>query len=557
MRVAWAGYFESTRLNNVLRVFALPLLLAVLNATLLIGVGHDVPAWLYYIGYAQLACTTATLWVEFQAMLRHAAVWRLMLGSGAAVGAGVAGWLTTEPSLNFILLWVLFGAVYVIPSIGRGKTTPDFAAWLHQAVHLQIMALLANLLLIAGLNLALFSLQQVFGITIPGSVYLNLNIALYMVGVPLLWFVLLPDLRNMPVQLVITRAQRILNSYILLPLFWLLLAIGYLYIGKALITRTLITEPVLLFALAGLCAVGPLLHAMLYCQRECGTWLERAYVRWLFLLILPPAGAVGAYLAHNIQAHGFTPLRYWGMLMLLWLGGTAIYFAVSRPARYRFQHAALGWLLVMLVAAYGPWMPGKDKSPSAIRPSAVPLPPSATDPRSLPPTGRVNPQPEVPGSWRDQSLPPEQRSLRTLFGGTEDGGLNHQFSRDRLVIHESVATGSYPRNADVWPDFRGIRIHLDGNRLVFERENAEMIGFDLSDYIARLKASPPQTRSEHSQMVLATKPENKRIEENILVRKQGPWTGTLVIHFAEINLMPDGTARFDNLGFSLLLEKSK
>jgi hypothetical protein len=212
------------------------------------------------------------------------------------------------------------------------------------------MATLSGGVIAGGINLALFSIDNLFGVSVESEVYLDVMLAGFFLVGPLAAFIWLPG-EDEPFATLpkwIEGAVRI----ILIPLCALYALILFLYIGKiALVAQWpdgWVAMPTLIYALIGLIVFLVL--------REENTQENRVWPVWfcrLFPIVLLPLTIV-LLLAMRVRVleYGLTGWRAAGLYLGAWL----FVYAVVYSARPRISVWWIGGSLALLlgVAAVGP-----------------------------------------------------------------------------------------------------------------------------------------------------------------------------------------------------------
>jgi hypothetical protein len=217
-----------------------------------------------------------------------------------------------------------------------------------------LTAALFTMVLGSGLNLALFALNELFGLDVNGKWYGTMWAVL--LGLFNTWFVLggipLPpsDEAERPAPS-FPRGLRIFVQYVLLPLVLVFLCILYAY-GIKVLFFTQLNGSVAYF-IDALAVVGTLSFLLLYPLRNDAehAWIH-FYAAWFGRLMLPLCVLLWIALIVRVQAYGITEQRYLGLALAVVLTVLALYLAIVRNPDLRIIPAAL--LLACIVSVSGP-----------------------------------------------------------------------------------------------------------------------------------------------------------------------------------------------------------
>lgn len=217
-----------------------------------------------------------------------------------------------------------------------------------------LTAALFTMVLGSGLNLALFALNELFGLDVNSRWYGSMWAVL--LGLFNTWFVLggipLPpsDDAERPAPS-FPRGLRIFVQYVLLPLVLVFLCILYAY-GIKVLFFTQLNGSVAYF-IDALAVVGTLSFLLLYPLRNDAehAWIH-FYAAWFGRLMLPLCVLLWIALVVRVQAYGITEQRYLGLALAVVLTMLAMYLAVVRNPDLRIIPATL--LLACIVSVSGP-----------------------------------------------------------------------------------------------------------------------------------------------------------------------------------------------------------
>jgi hypothetical protein len=213
---------------------------------------------------------------------------------------------------------------------------------------------LYSVVLFAGLALALLALDQLFGVDIDGETYPRLffviafffNTWFFLGGAP-------PSVTELEAQRDYPAGLRVFTQFVLMPLVAIYLVILTAYLGRVLLTQTW-PSGWIGWLVSSVAVAGTLALLLVHPLRErAGHGWINAYGRWFFVALLPSVGMLLAAIAKRVAQYGVTERRYFLLVLALYLGGIAIWYAVSGSRRIRTIPLALA--LVALLTLAGPW----------------------------------------------------------------------------------------------------------------------------------------------------------------------------------------------------------
>ncbi len=211
-----------------------------------------------------------------------------------------------------------------------------------------------SLALYAGLSIALASIDQLFGVDIPGKRYGELG--LFILGVFATWFFLADVPRDLPAlenRMDYPKALRIFGQFILVPMLLVYFVILYAYVAKIAIEwswpKGMVSMTIFGFAFIGITA-----YLLLYPLRDKPEhkWITVA-VRWFWLAMIPMVVVLQLAIWRRISEYGITENRYLAFVLGGWLAAMAVYFLASKTKNIKVIPATL--CVLGLLVSFGPW----------------------------------------------------------------------------------------------------------------------------------------------------------------------------------------------------------
>jgi len=228
--------------------------------------------------------------------------------------------------------------------VGRRDRSPSVQRVGWMILMTVLMATLSAMVLVGGINLAIFSVEKLFNVPVDNDVYMDMFFCgLFLIG-PFTAFVWLP--RKGESYPEIPRWLRGAARILLIPICVVYALILYGYIGKICVVRQWPDGGVALptFAFA---AVGGLVYFILR-QQEDGEKAKWAawFCRWFPAILLPLSMVLLLAMRIRIVEYGFTIMRAAGGYLSLWILGLSLWYTI-RP------RCSEWWIGVTLCALAG------------------------------------------------------------------------------------------------------------------------------------------------------------------------------------------------------------
>lgn len=251
----------------------------------------------------------------------------------------------------FVLAWFF----------ARSLTNKNGLRWWNLVLETGFQLLVSKLfaaLLMGGLSLALVSLDQLFGVTVPDRAFQYLAIACFALFMPIYYLSQLSNTNteadnNETFSTVYPNVYKILGLYILLPILCIYALILYGYLAKIVVAWELpngwVSWLVSILGFAGLLTMVILHPLYLKGKQRPVALFSRFFPAILFpLLILMLVGIV-----RRFSDYGITINRLLMLILNLWFIGLSIYLFLSRSKQLKWIPISLATLA--LLSAVGPW----------------------------------------------------------------------------------------------------------------------------------------------------------------------------------------------------------
>jgi hypothetical protein len=283
-------------------------------------------------------------------VLLHVTAIAALLGLWYALGQ----WTDTMKATRVVHLGIIAHlTVAVLPFLG---TALPGAFWQYNRILFlrYLIGALFAAVLFAGLALALAAIDQLFGVDVDEQWYVRLWIVITFVFHP--WFFL----AGVPSDLVALEERddypaglKVFAQFILVPVVSVYILILTAYLVRVVGTRTW-PSGWIGYLVSSVAATGTLALLLVHPirQRADSRWVD-AYARWFFIALLPSIGMLLMAVWLRIDQYGITERRYFLAVLAVWLGGVAIYYAVTGSRNIRVIPATL--LAVGVATFIGPW----------------------------------------------------------------------------------------------------------------------------------------------------------------------------------------------------------
>jgi len=238
--------------------------------------------------------------------------------------------------------------------------TKIFEFWhFNKALFLRfVTAVLFSFILFAGLSIALLSIDALFNYQLSGDTYFNLFIIIA-VGFNTLFFLAgipenINDSKNINDQQNSNypKVLKIFTQYVLIPLLTIYFGILVVYEIKIAINSQLPDGMVSLLIL-GYAVFGILSYLLIYpISKESGNEWMRQFAKLFFWLMLPLLILLFVAIWVRVTNYGLTEMRYFIILLAIWLLGITLYFIINKHPRIQFIPISL--CICTFLSTYGP-----------------------------------------------------------------------------------------------------------------------------------------------------------------------------------------------------------
>ena len=242
---------------------------------------------------------------------------------------------------SFLIL-LFFIAILWTPFIRSDLDNGDYWEYAKQILFSLVMTIIFTVVMILGVNGALFAVEKLFELNIKGKLYAQLDI--FITGVFSVGYFLsqIPEnplrskcLEHQP------RVEMFFTKWILTPLSGLYFIILYAYTFKVLVTmdwpKGILAWLIVIFSMV---AVLTYLFWTHFSSHQNSKWR-----RWIWLAVLLQTFMLFAAIGMRILEYSWTESRYMVFILGLWLAGISFYFLFFKEAKIKWIFVSLSLLI--------------------------------------------------------------------------------------------------------------------------------------------------------------------------------------------------------------------
>lgn len=197
---------------------------------------------------------------------------------------------------------------------------------------------LYSIVLYGGLALAILAVDQLFKAEFDDPIYGYLFVTIAGLFNTIFFLSGVPEINNekVPLELNYPKGLKNFTQFVLLPLISIYLVILICYEAKIIFTLSLpfgwVSYLVLAFAITGILSFL-LIHPI---ANENGNLWMRTFNRWFYFLLIPLLVLLYWAILYRINLYGFTHLRYYVLLLSVWLSVVVFYFLFNKHPKIKF-----------------------------------------------------------------------------------------------------------------------------------------------------------------------------------------------------------------------------
>ena len=257
--------------------------------------------------------------------------------------------------IRILVLGVSFGAAVFFAPFITGKRPLAFWNYVMNVIYQLITAYVFAGVLMAGLSLALLSLDKLFGMNIPDNTYGYLSVLCFVLFGSIYFLSSLPRVNKneeeKPVDF--PKIYKILGLYILLPILGIYILILYVYLAKIIATWELpngwVSWLVSILGIVGYLTIS-LLHPI-YLKSDNKP--AKLFTRFFPVILLPLLILMFVGIMRRLSDYGITINRLYVLLLNLWLLGVSIYLFITRTRQVKWIY--ISFAAVAFLFSVGSW----------------------------------------------------------------------------------------------------------------------------------------------------------------------------------------------------------
>ena len=243
---------------------------------------------------------------------------------------------------HIFLIVLFFVAILWTPFIKSNLSNSDYWEYAKDVLFSLVMTVLFSIVVIIGVNAALYAVEELFDFNIKGKYYFMIDV--FIIGV----FSVAYFLSQVPekplaskVILPLPKVEKFFTQYILTPLTGLYFVILYSYTAKVLVTmdwpKGILAWLIVAFSIV---AVLTYLFWTHFPPHPNSKWR-----RWIWLAILLQTFMLFIAIGMRISDYSWTENRYMVVVLGIWLAGISLYFLLFKEAKIKWIFVSLSLLI--------------------------------------------------------------------------------------------------------------------------------------------------------------------------------------------------------------------
>ncbi len=342
--------------------FPFALLSAFLASIVLLGIVHDIGVLSQHhsfrlfstLFYGSLALTSLKLFVESNdwSITKHsiAAIFLLLVIS-------YFSWFVIYEHDKIIMTFfslVIVLSLFFSAYINRQSSIASFWFFNYETGVAFSYALVASVVLGAGLSVSLLSIDYLFEIDMPKNIYADIWLLTWGGFFPVYFLSNIPTEFDFKEELCdFPSGISFITNYIFVPLMWAYMAILYAYFVKIIfqweLPRGNLGSVIIVFG-----TIGVLTKILSYPIRNNGTRLLVMFDRYFYYALIVPIILLAIAIGIRLSDYGITESRYAVVLLGLWLAIIIALTAIKKD-RFHIKYIPMIFAGLALFASFGPW----------------------------------------------------------------------------------------------------------------------------------------------------------------------------------------------------------
>lgn len=206
--------------------------------------------------------------------------------------------------------------------------------------------------LFGGLSLAIAAVDNLFDLQVDGLIFGQLFVTIAGIFNTLFFLSGVPKVQSDNLEIDYPKGLKAFTQFVLLPLVTLYLLILVVYEGKIVFTMSLpygwVSILILVYSIFGILSfllIFPIRNL------EGNAWIQ-TFNKWFYYFLLLLLGLLYWAILYRIHHYGFTPERYYVLVLAVWLTLIVVYFLVNKSQNIKLIPMSL--CITGLLTVYGP-----------------------------------------------------------------------------------------------------------------------------------------------------------------------------------------------------------
>ncbi len=253
------------------------------------------------------------------------------------------------PFRHFFLILLFAVAFLWAPFVGSDLSNADYWEYSKQILFALVISFLFTVVVILGVNGALFAIKKLFDLDIDGKRYFQIDV--FIMGVFSVGY-FLSQVSPLPLESKqspkLPRVEKFFTKWLLTPLSGLYFVILYSYSAKVLFTmdwpKGILAWLIVIFSVV---AILTYLFWTHFSKAQNGRWR-----RWIWLAILLQTVMLFVAIGIRIAEYSWTESRYMVFVLGVWLAGVSLYFLLFKNAKIKWIFTSIS--LLIAITQFGP-----------------------------------------------------------------------------------------------------------------------------------------------------------------------------------------------------------
>jgi len=245
-------------------------------------------------------------------------------------------------------------SLLIAPYINRESTQASFWYFNYKTGVAVFFAVVATIVLGAGVSLSLLSIGYLFEVKIYSKLYADIWVMSW--GILFTVYLLANIAKEFDFEeenCSFPKGISFITNYILVPLMWAYMAILYAYFFKIIIQWEL-PRGNMGWVITAFGSIGILTKLLAYPIRNDGTRLLVLFDKYYYYALIVPIILLGVAIGVRINNYGITESRYAVILLGIWFTLVTL-LTVIKKDRFHIKYVPILFAILAFFASFGPW----------------------------------------------------------------------------------------------------------------------------------------------------------------------------------------------------------